>query len=127
MTIKEIFLNAIICGEIGKKDVYGVFVELSEFQMHFKDVIKSDYINTFLPAATIEKGRCHASQTKFLFRIKKATYRVHPDAIEEQMKFNTKKANPQCKSVSFHEYGCRKLATSRDNLFSLLNLNTTLR
>jgi len=126
MTIKEFFLNAVICGEIGKRDAYGVIVESNEFKMHFKNVIKSDYINTFLPAATIEKGRCHASQTKFLFRIKKATYRIHPDAIEEQIKINIKKETSQYKSISIHEYRCRKPATSRDNLFSLLNLSTTL-
>jgi len=88
MQIKEMFLNAVITGELGRTDDYGVIIELREFKMFFKDEIKTDYINSFLPAATIEAGQSSASHTKYLFRIKKGLYRVHPDAIEEQIKIN---------------------------------------
>jgi len=66
-----------------------VIVERREFKKYFSD-IKSDYVNSFLPVATIEKGRCSISHTKYLFRIKKGTYRVHPDAIKEQIRINIK-------------------------------------
>jgi len=89
MQLKERFLNAIISGELGRTDDEGVIVETGEFKKYFSD-IKSDYVNSFLPAVTIEKGRCSISHTKYLFRIRKGTYRVHPDAIKEQIRINIK-------------------------------------
>ncbi|MFK5950940.1 MAG: hypothetical protein QM500_19485 [Methylococcales bacterium] len=82
MQMKDRFLSAVISGEIGKEDGYGIVVTLREFKKYFSDV-KSDYINSFLPAAVIETGQYHTSQTKYLFRVKKGIYRIHPDAINE--------------------------------------------
>ncbi len=82
MTLKNRFMEAISSGELGEVDDFGVIVSLKEFKSYFKDV-KSDYINSFLPAAVIETGQYTPTHTKYLFRIRKGTYRVHPDAIDE--------------------------------------------
>ena len=82
MTLKNRFLEAVSSGDLGVVDDFGVVVSLKEFKLYFKDV-KSDYINSFLPAAVIETGQYSPTHTKFIFRIRKGAYRVHPDAIEE--------------------------------------------
>ncbi len=82
MTLKRRFLEAISSGELGEVDDFGVIVTLKQFKAFFIDV-KSDYINSFLPAAVIETGQYTATHTKYLFRIRKGVYRIHPDAIEE--------------------------------------------
>jgi hypothetical protein len=82
MTLKDRFMEAVSSGELGEADEHGVVVSLREFKLYFSDV-KSDYINSFLPASVIEIGQYSATHTKFLFRIKKGLYRVHPDAIAE--------------------------------------------
>ena len=87
MQMKERFLNAIISGELGKPDDFGMIVTLSEFKKYLSD-IQTLYINSFLPAAVIETGQYHTTHTKYLFRVKKGMYRVHPDAIEEQVNIN---------------------------------------
>jgi len=84
MLLKERFLNAVVSGQLGYFDNDSVIVELREFKAYFID-IDSDYVNSFLPAATIEKGRTIISHTKYLFRIRKGVYRVHPEAIEEYL------------------------------------------
>lgn len=75
-------MEAISSGELGEVDDFGVVVSLKEFKSYFRDV-KSDYINSFLPAAVIETGQYSTTHTKYLFRIRKGMYRVHPGAIEE--------------------------------------------
>ena len=90
--MKERFLNAVIAGELGKPDEYGVIIKLSEFKKYFSD-IKTLYINSFLPAAVIETGQYNITHTKYIFRIKKGVYRVHPDAIEEQININKQNQN----------------------------------
>ena len=81
MTLKRRFLNAIINGELGSIDDQGIVVTMAEFKAYFKD-INTRYVTSFLPAATIEVGQRSVSHTKFVFRIQKGVYRVHPDAIE---------------------------------------------
>lgn len=81
MQLKERFLNAVVSGQLGYHDDYGVVVELKDFRNYFSD-IKTDYINSFLPAATIETGQHSVTHTKFVFRLRKGVYRVHPDAIK---------------------------------------------
>ena len=81
-TLKERFFEAIITGQLGNIDDRGVIVSTKAFKQHFNE-IHTDYINSFLPAATIEPGRHQISPTKFLFRVKKGLYRVHPDALEK--------------------------------------------
>ncbi len=82
MRLKDHFLEAINAGELGSIDDRGIVFTLKEFKQVFS-YIKSDYINSFLPAATIEAGRDTMTQTKFLFRIRKGVYRVHPDALSK--------------------------------------------
>jgi len=78
--LKSRFLSAVANGEIGRVENAGVIVTLKEFKAHFND-IKSDYINSFLPAATIETGQHSVTTTKFVFRVKKGVYLVHPDVL----------------------------------------------
>ena len=81
MTLKKRFLDAVSSGNLGEVDDFGVVVSLKQFKTYFKDV-KSDYINSFLPAAVIEVGQQSTTHTKYVFRVRKGLYRVHPDAIE---------------------------------------------
>jgi len=104
MLMKERFLNAVISGELGKPDEYGIIVKISEFKKYFSD-IKTLYINSFLPAAVIETGQYNITHTKYIFRIKKGTYRVHPDAIEEQVNFNKQKLNIIKEPISSYAAG----------------------
>lgn len=78
--LKDRFIDAIKAGQLGVIDDQGVVFTLKEFKLVFSD-IKTDYINSFLPAATIEPGRKTLTRTKFLFRIRKGVYRVHPDVL----------------------------------------------
>ncbi|MCW8935534.1 MAG: hypothetical protein OQK98_12485 [Gammaproteobacteria bacterium] len=82
LPLKDRFLLAVVNGEIGRVENSGVIVSLKEFKARFKD-IKSDYINSFLPAATIEPGQLSVTKTKYVFRVKKGVYLVHPEALEE--------------------------------------------
>lgn len=81
MTLKQRFLEAVVAGELGIVDDVGVVVTLKQFKECFTD-IKTDYINSYLPASTIEPGRSAMSHTRFLYRIRNGVYRVHPDVIE---------------------------------------------
>lgn len=79
--LKVRFFNAVMSGELGACDKRGITITLKEFVNHFTD-IEPGYLNCFLPAATIEKGRTAANYTKYLFRVKRGIYRLHPDAID---------------------------------------------
>ena len=82
MTLKERFLKAVITGDLGRADEFGIIVSLFEFKNYFKD-IDSSYINTFLAAAVIETGQNSITHTKYLFRMNRGEYLLHPDVIEE--------------------------------------------
>ena len=82
MTLKDDFLQAIVNGDLGEQNAYGVEVSLREFRQYFKH-IESAYLTSFLPASVIEQGQNSISRTRFLFRVKKGIYRVHPQAIDE--------------------------------------------
>jgi len=82
MTLKTRFLDAVIKGELGSIEDRGVVVTLKQFKAYFTDVT-SDYINSFLPASTIEPGRVNMTRTRFLYRLRTGEYLVHPDAIQE--------------------------------------------
>lgn len=84
MQMKTRFLNAIINGELGCITNEGIIITMQEFKFYFKDV-KSGYLSSFMPAATIEKGRTAMTHTKFLFRIKNGVYRLHPEAIDAHL------------------------------------------
>jgi len=79
-SLRSRFINAISSGELGRVDEQGIIFTLKEFKLYFAE-IKTDYINSFLPASTIEAGRMEMSHTKFLFRMRKGVYRVHPDLL----------------------------------------------
>jgi len=81
LPLKDRFLFAVVNGEIGRLENSGVIVSLKEFKAHFND-ITSDYINSFLPAATIEPGQRSVTKTKYVFRVKKGLYLVHPEVLE---------------------------------------------
>lgn len=84
LSLKARFLRAIINGELGSVDERGVIVTLKEFKRYFSD-IKTQYVSSFLPAATLEPGQFSLSHTKFVFRVSKGVYRVHPDLIDGYM------------------------------------------
>jgi len=79
-SLRSRFINAISSGELGRVDEQGIIFTLKEFKLYFAE-IKTDYINSFLPASTIESGRMEMNHTKFLFRIRKGVYRVHPELL----------------------------------------------
>jgi len=82
MKLKQRFLEAVVKGDLGSIEDRGMVVTLKEFKKYFSDV-KTDYINSFLPASTIEPGRVEMTKTRFLLRIASGVYIVHPDAIDE--------------------------------------------
>jgi len=79
-SLRSRFINAIASGALGRVDESGTIFTLKEFKQCFSE-IKTDYINSFLPASTIEVGRVDMTHTKFLFRIRKGVYRVHPKLL----------------------------------------------
>jgi len=83
MTLKDRFIEAVKNGELGTTDDQGTMITLQEFRDYFSD-IKTQYSLSFLPAATIEPGQRTMSHTKFVFRVRKGVYRVHPDAIDHK-------------------------------------------
>jgi len=83
MLLKDRFIDAVINGELGSVEDMGIVFTLKEFKSVFHD-IKTDYINFFLPAATIEPRRETMSRTRFLFRVRKGVYRIHPDLFERE-------------------------------------------
>ena len=82
MQLKHRFLDAVVNGELGTVTEQGVTVTLRQFKTYFSDV-NARYIVSFLPAAVIESGQHSITHTKFLYRIGRGLYLVHPDAIEE--------------------------------------------
>lgn len=105
MTLKDRFLEAVSKGSLGDKDDFGTTVTLKQFKAFFKDV-KSDYINSFLPAAVIENGQYTSTHTKYLFRIKKGVYRVHPDAIQQHQ-------NPEAEMPAYQKAANLKSAETQ--------------
>ena len=105
MTLKQRFLDAVVKGELGCVDDRGVVVTLKQFKAYFNDV-KTDYVNSFLPASTIQPGSLRISHTRFLFRLRKGVYLVHADAIEafiEQMLVSGKDDKEVKESAVFYE------------------------
>jgi len=80
LRLKQRFLIAVEKGELGREGAQGVIVTSKEFKLYFSD-IKSQYVTSFMPASTIEPGRSIMTHTKFLFRIRKGVYRLHPDLL----------------------------------------------
>ncbi len=80
LTLKVRFLAAVRGGELGSVNERGVMVTLEEFRDFFSD-ITSDYVSSFLPAATLEPGRLQMTRTKFVFRSQAGVYLVHDDVF----------------------------------------------
>jgi len=78
--LKQRFLEAVVKGELGRVEDAGIVVTLKEFKAYFSD-IESSYIGSFLPAATFEPGRSSVTHTKYLFRVRRGVYLVHPDVL----------------------------------------------
>jgi len=79
--LKIRFLEAVRKGKLGRPNELGVVVTRKEFRAFFSD-ITSDYVNSFLPAATLEPGRSQMTGTKFVFRLQLGVYLVHPDVLK---------------------------------------------
>ncbi len=84
LTLKVRFLAAVREGELGSVNERGVVVTLKEFRDFFSD-ITSNYVNSFLPAATLEPGRLQMTRTKFVFRLRPGGYLVHSDVLDSQV------------------------------------------
>lgn len=79
-TLKARFIEAIQTGELGHIEDQGIIITMQEFKAYFDDV-KTQYVTSFLPAATLEPGQITMSHTKFVFRLRKGVYRIHQDAL----------------------------------------------
>lgn len=79
--LKDRFLEAILKGELGCVEQGQTIVTLREFRAYFSD-IKTQYVLSFLPAATFQPGQHSLSHTKFVFRVSKGIYRLHPEVLE---------------------------------------------
>ena len=82
--LKDRFLEAVIKGELGVIEISGAVVTLKEFKVYFSD-ITTQYVSSFMPAATFEPGQFRPSHTKFLFRIRKGAYLIHSDVLVAYM------------------------------------------
>lgn len=79
--LKERFLQAVSNGELGTVEKEGTVVTLKAFKAYFSD-IKTQYVSSFLPAATFEPGQCSVTHTKFVFRLRRGVYLLHSDALK---------------------------------------------
>ena len=78
--LKDRFLEAVVKGELGLVEKDGAVVLLKEFKAYFSD-ITTQYVSSFMPAATFEPGRFRPTHTKFLFRVRKGAYLIHSDVL----------------------------------------------
>lgn len=80
--LKDRFIEAIKSGQLGTREESGTIVTLKQFKQHFSE-IKTQYVSSFLPAATLEPGQTTMTHTKFVIRLAKGVYRVHQDLIRD--------------------------------------------
>ena len=66
--------------KIGRVTDDGIIVTLKEFKAHFS-YIKTQYIDSYLPSVTFEAGQHTLTHTRFMFRVRKGVYRVHPELL----------------------------------------------
>ena len=83
-TLKIRFLTAVCKGELGSVTDEGIVITIKEFKAFFSD-ITSNYVDSFLPAATLEPGSTQMTPMKFVFRSQRSVYRVHPDALNRRL------------------------------------------
>jgi len=81
MTLKEQFLSAVVAGKLGSRDPQGeTIVTLQEFKHYFAEV-KPSYSGIFLSGSVIETGQYTPTHSRFVFRIAKGVYKIHPAAL----------------------------------------------
>lgn len=85
LQLKDRFLRAVVLGELGAVENSGMVVTLKEFKRYFRD-IKTQYVSSFMPAATFEPGMYTPSHTRFLFRVGKGVYLIHSDVLVGHMR-----------------------------------------
>ena len=83
--LKDRFLEAVVIGELGSVEKEGAVVLLREFKAYFSD-ITTQYVSSFMPAATFEPGQFRPTHTKFLFRLRKGAYLIHSDVLVAYMR-----------------------------------------
>ena len=83
--LKDRFLRAVVLGELGSIESAGMVVTLKAFKRYFRD-IKTQYVSSFMPAATFEPGMHTPSTTRFLFRVDKGVYLIHSDVLVAYMR-----------------------------------------
>ena len=83
--LKDRFFEAVLNGELGSVEEAGVVVTLKAFKAYFSD-ITTQYVSSFMPAATFEPGRFRPSHTRFLFRLRKGAYLIHCDVLVAYMR-----------------------------------------
>jgi len=83
--LKDRFLEAVVKGELGSVEKEGAVVLLREFKAYFSD-ITTQYVSSFMPAATFEPGQFRPTHTKFLFRLRKGAYLIHSDVLVAYMR-----------------------------------------
>ena len=88
--LKDRFLRAVVLGELGELEevepgFFGLVITLKAFKLCFSD-ITSQYVSSFMPAATFEPGQFRPTKTRFLFRLRKGAYLVHSDVLVAYMR-----------------------------------------
>jgi len=99
-SLKDRFLRAVVLGELGDLDLVsfepgGVVVTLKAFKSYFSD-IKTQYVSSFMPAATFEPGQFRPTHTKFLFRVSKGVYLIHSDVLVAYMRLMLEQGELTC-------------------------------
>ncbi|VAW70445.1 hypothetical protein MNBD_GAMMA10-1151 [hydrothermal vent metagenome] len=82
-TLRDRFLAAVRSGQLGTRSGPGVVVTIGEFKRFFQDVNRN-YVTSFLPMAAIETGRLQMTYTKYIFRLQRGIYFVHPGVFKEK-------------------------------------------
>lgn len=81
MALKDQFLSAIANGDLGSRNERGeIIVTLQEFKHYFTN-IKPSYSSIFLSGSVIETGQYTPTHNRFVFRVAKGIYKVHPAAL----------------------------------------------
>lgn len=79
-TLRQRFLAAVRAGQLGTQSHLGVVVTVKAFKAFFSDIDRN-YASSFLASAAIETGRSQMTDTKYVMRLRKGLYRVHPEFI----------------------------------------------
>jgi len=78
------FLNAVVAGDLGEQSNGGVIVSTQEFKAFFKNVRK-EYASSFLSSITSHSCCSDYCKEKYVFRVQRGVYLVHPGAINDHI------------------------------------------